>query len=930
VPGVAAEPVKLVGRDNELARLRTLVVDPSKGGAQVLVVLGDAGMGKTVLVAEAAAHAKSKGIRVLSTAGSESEGNLAFAGLHQLLLPVLDRVGSLAERQAQALRGALALDADPVAPDPLLTGTAVLTLLSDLSDERPLLVVVEDAHWLDRSSRDLLAFVGRRLDAERLMLLFSARPGGTPTGFEHDFPEMLLGPLSERNAGRLLDELPSPPRGRVRDQVLAQAAGNPLALIELSRVIAGDPSAGRGWVAEPLPLNDRLMAVMAAEFGTLPEPTRAALLLAAVADSSDLTLAQLPGLTPDAFAPAEHVGLINLGRSGPRFSHPLVRSAIYHAVPFTERASAHLRIAGALVGEPDRQAWHLAAATLNPDERIAAQLEATAVQAQRRGGIAAAAHALERSAELSISASDQARRLLSAAGLAVPTGQVDWVQDLATRVLSSTDDQALCLTAKLQIGWALTWSNQHTAALDALTSVAAEASVVLPDIAWDAAGWAGTVAYQAGTEVGRQKSLRTLELLEQRLPLTSSGEGGLGHADVQRVWIRACTDPFGKRAEVIPYLRRIANGLDAIAGGPLDDLSKVGAAAWLLDETDLAVTVLRKAVSRLRAPGVRGTSVAALSALGWACFDGGRWDEALATAGENSDLAAAYQMEIVAASADLTTASVLVMRGDADLARTLLDRAVASVDVAESRAVDARARHVAGVAALAGANAAAAYAQLRPLFDVDGGPLHHHVSYLAIADLAAAGIRADRRLETQTLVGRALAELPQAPGPRVSQIAARARGLLAGSAGAESIFSDALSDPAGDQWPFERAQLQLDYGEWLRRRRRINDAKTPLSAALETFRRLQALPWIRRAEAELRASGVALSAGPTTSDALAGLSPQQRQIVILASRGMTNAQIGDQLFLSPRTVASHLYRCFPQLGVSTRNQLHDLIDHGTE
>jgi DNA-binding CsgD family transcriptional regulator len=924
----AAEPAKLVGRDHELARLRALVVDPPTGGEQVLVVLGDAGMGKTALVADAAAHAKSQGVRVLSMAGSESEGNLAFAGLHQLLLPVLDRIGQLTGRQAQALRGALALDPDPVAPDPLLTGTAVLTLLSDLSDEAPLLVVAEDAHWLDRSSRDLLAFVGRRLDAERLMLLFSARPGGAPTGFEHDFPEMLLGPLSERDAGRLLDELPRPPRGRARDQVLVQAAGNPLALIELSRVIADDPSAGRGWVAEPLPLNDRLVAIMAAEFGSLPEPTRAALLLAAVADSSDLALAQLPGLTADAFAPAEKAGLITLSRSGPRFSHPLVRSSIYHAVPFTERASAHRRIAGALLGEPDRQAWHLAAATLSPDERIAGQLEATAVQAQRRGGSAAAAHALERSAELSSSASDQARRLLSAASLAVPTGQVDWVRDLATRVLSATDDQALRLTAKLQIGWALTWSNQHAAALDALTSVAAEASVILPGIAWDATGLAGTVAYQAGTETGRRKSLRALALLEQRPQVTPSGRGGFGHADVQRAWIRACTEPFAKRAEIIPFLHRIADDLDAVARGPLDDLPKVGGAAWLLDETDLAVTVLREVVSRLRAPGIRGTSVAALSALGWACFDGGRWDEALATAAENSDLATAYQMEIVAASADLTTASVLVMRGEIELARTLLDRAVASVDVAESRAVDARARHVAGVAALAGATAAGAYSQLRPLFDVDGGPLHHHVSYLAIADLAAAGVRADRRLETQILVERALARLPEAPGPRISQIAARARGLLAGSADAGPIFSGALSDPAGDQWPFERAQLQLDYGEWLRRRRRINEAKTPLSAALETFRRLEARPWIKRAEAELRASGVAVPAGPATGDALAGLTPQQRQIVVLASRGLTNAQIGDQLFLSPRTVATHLYRCFPLLGVSTRNQLHDLIDHG--
>ena len=203
--------------------------------------------------------------------------------------------------------------------------------------------------------------------------------------------------------------------------------------------------------------------------------------------------------------------------------------------------------------------------------------------------------------------------------------------------------------------------------------------------------------------------------------------------------------------------------------------------------------------------------------------------------------------------------------------------------------------------------------------------MHHHVSYLGIADLAAAAVRAERHLEARPLLDRALALADAAPGPRLEQLAARARGLLAEPDGAEAHFGQGLSDPAGDTWPFERAQLRLDYGEWLRRQRRINDAKPILAAALETFRRLDAAPWTRRAEAELRACGVAAEAAPVHG-ALSGLTAQQREIVILASRGLTNGEIADRLFLSPHTVAAHLYRSYPKLGITGRHQLRDLVD----
>jgi DNA-binding CsgD family transcriptional regulator len=921
----AQQPAALIGRDADLARLRALV-DPVPLSSQVLLVTGEAGMGKTVLLADAAERARLAGMRVLSVTGRESESRLAFAGLHQLLRPVLPAVSGLPSRQARALSVALGLSADPPAPDlpapePLLTGSAVLTLLSDLSEHSPVLVVADDAHWLDRSSLDALAFAGSRLDAERVVLLVGARGQAPPAGFDRGFPELHLGPLSAADADLLLDGQPRPPRGRARAQVLAQAAGNPMALIELAKVIAEDPAASRRWAAEPLPLTDRLTAVINSRFAALPEPARAALLLAAVADGPDLSAAAtaISGPAAQTLAPAERLGLIKVDRSGLRLSHPLVRSAVYHSAPFAQRAAAHRQLAEALHDQPDRRAWHLAAAALQPDERVASLLEATAAQAQRRGGAAAAALAMERAAQLSPEPEDQARRMVAAASAAVPTGEADWVQELATGALAVTADPVLRLTARHDAGWALAWSGRRSAALSALISVAEEAAHDQPALAWDALGSAATVAYQSGLPASRQTVNRALGLLERQGPLPPGWAPGVD-VNVLRLWIRVCTDPIGGRNELLPYLHKIV-------GSPIEEPSlwRVGSAAWLLDESDLAVRLLQDAMRRLRAPGVRGTSGGSLTVLGWAYIDTGRWDEAHEAAAEAADLAEANHMDLVAASADVIAATVLALRADSAAARRHAAKALAAVDPAECGLVTARARRALGVAALADGSYLQAFGQLRGLFSEDGTPLHNYASYLGVADLAAAAVRADRRMEGQDVVERALGQLDGAASPRLEQLIARARGILAGPDEAEPHFDKALADPAGEQWPFERAQLRLDYAEWLRRRRRINDAKPVLTEALGTFRRLRARSWVQRTEAELRACGVAVTGAPGDRDALAELTPQQRQIVRLASDGLTNREIGDRLFLSPRTVGSHLYRSFPKLGVADRHQLRDVI-----
>jgi DNA-binding CsgD family transcriptional regulator len=913
------QPARIIGREAALAQVRGLV-DRIRPPGQVLLVTGEAGIGKTVLLEDAAGRARSAGLRVLSVTGRESESRLAFAGLHQLLRPVLSGAADLPARQAQALTAALGLAADPVAPDPLLTGVAVLTLLSDLSERSPVLVVADDVHWLDRSSLEALAFVGSRLDAERVVLLIGARGQAPPAGFDRGFPELHLDPLPAADAGLLLDRLPYPPRGRARQQVLAQAVGNPMALIELTKVIADDPSASRRWATEPLPLTDRLSAVITSRFAALPEQAQAALLLAAVADGPDLLVAASHGTGPDARAltPAEQLGLVKVNRSGLQFSHPLVRSAIYHSAPFAQRAAAHRELAEALDDHPDRRAWHLAAAALQPDERVASLLEATAAQAQHRGGAIAAALAMERAAELSPDHADQARRLVAAASAAIPTGQGDWVQELATRALAVAVDPELRLTARHDAAWALAWSGRRTAALSALISVAEEASRDLPALAWDALGSAATVAYQSGMPASHQVVSRALGLLEGQSPPPDRVPG----IDVNalRLWIRASADPIGSRNRLLPQLRKIA-------GSPIAEPSmwRVASTAWLLDEPDLAITLLQDAMQRLRAPGVLGTSGGSLTVLGWAYIDTGRWEEALEVAAEAAGAAEANHMEIVAASADVIIATVHALRADSGAARRHAGRALAAVDPAECGLVTARVRRALGIAALADGSYRQAFTQLRGLFSEDGTPLHNYASYLGVADLAAAAVRADRRVEGCDVIERALSRLDGGTSARLEQLIARARGILADPDEAEAHFDKALTDPAGDQWPFERAQLRLDHAEWLRRRRRINDAKAVLPQALGTFRRLGARSWAQRTEAELRACGVSVTGTPGEPDALWELTPQQRQIVRLASSGLTDREIGDRLFLSPRTVSSHLYRSYPKLGVANRHQLRDVI-----
>jgi DNA-binding CsgD family transcriptional regulator len=898
----------IVGRDAELARLFRTV--DAASADRVLVLRGDVGMGKSALLDRVVRRAEASGARVLRAEGSESESSLAFAALHQLLRPASAEVDGLPERQRAALRGAFGAGPAPAEADLMLIGVAVLSLLSALGGRRAVVVVLDDAQWFDRASLDALSFAARRLAGEPVTMLVAARVGDHLPGFDRQVPTLTLGPLDDAAAGRLLDLQPQHPAGRIRTRILDEADGNPLALTELTRAVtaregaAGQPSTG------PLPLTEHLERIFAARLNRLPTSTTRPLLLLAAMDTADYAIAVpavLPNAEDDAWRPAERAGLVRRIGQDLRFSHPLVRSAVYHAAPVDARREAHLALAELLRDEPDRRAWHLAAAATRPDAAVAAELELTADRARRRGGHAAAAKALQRAADLAPRRAASARLLVEAAAEAVLTGDLAWVEELAAAVRARTDDTSLLADAAAQVGRLATLTVRHTVVFSRLADAAEELASAQPATALDLLAGAAVVRFYCGEDAQRHRIQTVLRLLPD-----DASQAWM------RTWVRAVSDPFDNRAELLSLLPQIAGE----ARRRPDRLTAFAITAWLLDETQQAVRAFDEAFDRW---GLRGPLPDGLGgAAAWSYVEQGRWGRAQEACIRSSALGSAAGLDHAVACAAAVEATVVAYQGDATTARARAEYALSLVDPLESRSVSVYARRALGAAALAEGAHEAAYDQLRTVFTPDGAPVHYHASYPALADLAAAAVRSGRREEAATIVERSARALADNASPRLRALTERARGLLADPGEAEPHFRAALADPVLDHWPFERAQALLDLAEWLRRRRRIAEARAPLTEALETFRRLGARPWIERARAEARAAGLDIT--DSTPDALAELSPQQQQIIRLAARGLTNREIGEKLFLSPRTVSSHLYRSFPKLGITARSQLRDLVE----
>ncbi|WP_457030598.1 ATP-binding protein [Kitasatospora sp. P5_F3] len=915
----AASASEILGRERELARI-TGVLDAADGrhgvGAQVLVLTAEPGGGKSTLVDRAAATAADRGFQVLRTRGGEGEEAFGFAGLHQLLRPLLGATDRLPAPQRDVLLAAFGQASPDGGPqlDPLLLRYAALSLLSDAATDRRLLLLVDDAQWLDLGTVDVLAFVARRLDGEAIAVLVAAREEGLPVQFDREFATAALTPLDRADAGLLLDRLPQPPRGRARLRILEQAGGNPLALIELARAVAREPAGQAADAAESLPLTTRLERVFAADLAGLPQQTRQVLLLAAAAGTTQF--AEVLRATPEAgdpqvWLPAERAGLVRLEPGQVRLRHPLVRSAVYQAAAFEERRATHLALAATLPDDPDRRAWHLAAASLGPDEETARALAESADRARGRGGYAAAAAILERAAALTPDGNLRARRLLEAATMAMYGGCPQWVGELAVKVCAVADDPEVLAEASMRAGWALAVTTRHEESLRFLVPVARSMAGQAPELALGALSTAATPAYNFGSAFHRAELRRIAELIPPQEDETG------------RLWLRAGTEPFTDRPWALSALRR---ELAEEAEESLSYLTAVGAAAWILDETATAVRILGRTMDHLRRTPTAGGNAVVAQALALALFESGAWSAARSTAQEAYRLAVEVGSDNVAVGSPILQGTLLALHGDVAGARGLIGSAVARVDLSGSPSLHVRACHALGLAASVEGDHGAAYQHLRGVFsrDLRPAPVHYHASFYYLGDLAAAAVRAGRTDDARAVLESAVGTLGEHRSARLAAVVHRATALLGEPDDAEGHFRAALADPAGEQWSFERALVRLEFGEWLRRQRRAIEARTELGTALGIFERLDARPWAERATSELRASGV-----PTTRTESAGrtadLTPQQLEIARAAAAGLTNREIGAKLLLSPRTVGFHLHKTFPKLGITTRAQLNDAL-----
>ncbi|HEY5834050.1 helix-turn-helix transcriptional regulator [Streptomyces sp.] len=902
---------ELVGRERELARIsEALAPKPAEG--RLLALLGEPGIGKSLLMRAVHEEATERGVRVLRARGSSAESDLAFAGLHQLLGPALPGVCELPAAQRDALDAAFGVIAMPAPPDPMVLRLGVLTLLSRLADGGPLLLLVDDLQWLDAASSDVLAFLARRLEGEPIGLFAAARGHRLPPRLEGVLPTLTIGPLDPVACDLLLDRQAIPFSRAQRQQILEQAAGNPLALLELALTLArGDRTGG---ALPALAATERLESAFIQYASELPGTASDALLVAAAADTSDLAVivSALPASISDPYEvwrPAEEAGLVRLRDGRLEFRHPLVRSALYRAASYSARRQAHLRLARAET-DPDRRAWHLSAGTVAPDEEVAALVQAAAERARRRGAVAEAVAGFERAGQLSPDPREHGRRLGIASLVAAQAGQVDQARELAHRAAELTDDpDARARLAELAALVALLTMRLDEAMAQALLSAAADSGPDGPPRS--ILGTGAQIAYYSGSPEFRE---RLGALLPRDRP-----------ASVQGSLARWAVDPYAE-AETV---RAALPGMVAALHGDPAEQHLLAALAQHVDTGD-ALGLLDAVADPQRDDSDLLHGGLAAADRAWARFESGNWRDALASADRIGDARCGRVLPLAACSAQALRAALAALTGDTERARELARRVIGRAETAQVRALLVRAHWANALADLADGEPDAAYPGLRALFEEAGDPVHYHQSPYYVADLAAAAVRTGRSAEAMAVLNRVRAVVGGGGSPRLRRVLCRAQALLApeGAEETEELFRAAVAEPAEGRWPFEQALVLLEYGEWLRRRRRIGDARVRLGAALRVFERLGAEPWAQRASGELRASGVVVR--PAEEDALAGFSPRTQEILRLAAQGLTNPQIGERLYLSPRTVASHLYRSFPKLGITLRSQLRDLIPPETD
>ncbi|MEV6878692.1 AAA family ATPase [Amycolatopsis sp. NPDC051128] len=903
----------LLGRRGECAALDRLVAEARSGRSQVLVLRGEAGIGKSALVEYLVESAA--GCRIARAVGVESQMELAFAGVHQLCGPMMTRLDHLPGPQRDALAVAFGLRSGGV-PDRFMVGLAVLSLLAEAAEERPLVCVVDDAQWLDRVSAQTLAFVARRLLAERVVLVFAVR-GAAPEADDplKGLPELVVRGLRDGDARALLDSAaPGRLDERVRDRIVAETSGNPLALLELPRGLTAAELAGGFARPDARPLTGQIEQSFLRRIEALPVATRRLLLAAAAEPVGDAALlrraAEGLAIGPDAAAPAEAAGLVEFGAQV-RFRHPLVRSAAYRLAAPGDRRDVHQALAAATdpQSDPDRRAWHRAHAAVEPDEVVAAELERRAGQAQARGGIAAAAAFLRRATELTPDSATRGARALAAAQATFEAGAPDAALDLlAAAEMGVLDEVRRGRLTRLR-GQVVFARRRGGEALPLLLDAARRLARVDDGQAREAY----LEAVGAAVFAGRLNGPDGLEEVAGAARAAPDAPRPARPAD-------ALLDGLATRfaeghAAGAPQLKRALRAFRRDTGPDGDDIMRWLWLAWpsagdMWDDEawhELATHAVRTA----RETGALNFLPLALTYRAAVHVHAGELDVASALVAESAAITAAT------GNSPLGYASLLLIawRGqDAQAAELIQAEVRWATTWGEGRAIGLG-HYLTAVLhngfghyqeALSSAEAACEHDDLMAFG-------------LSLAELVEAGARGDAP-EAAAAALRRLEERATASGTEWALgMLARSRALLSDGRAADLLYREAIERLERTRVAVLLARTHLVYGEWLRRENRRLDARGQLRTAYEMLHRFGAHAFAERARRELMATGESIRRRAV--EAAPVLTVQEAQIARLARDGKTNTEIGAELFLSPRTVEWHLRKVFTKLGVDSRRKL---------
>jgi DNA-binding CsgD family transcriptional regulator len=905
----------LWGRRRQCQALDGLLAEVRAGWSRVLVVRGEAGIGKTALLGYAAETAQD--FQVARAEGIEAEMELPFAALHQLCGPMLDRLDRLPGPQGEALGVAFGLRAGS-APDRFLIGLAALGLLSEVAADQPLLCLVDDAQRLDQASAQVLAFVARRLDAESVALLFGTRDRageGSLTGL----PGLLVTGLSDADARAVLASvMPGRLDERVRDRIIAESGGNPLALLELPRAVTTAELVGWFGIPADKPLADRIEDSFQQRLALLPATTQRLLLLAAAEPTGDPALlwraAGGLGISTDAVSPAEDDGLLTVA-ARVTFRHPLVRSAVYQAASDADRRRAHHALAEATDPgtDPDRWAWHRAQAAAKPDEGIAAELERSASRAQARGGLAAAAAFLERAAALTLEPTLRAGRELAAAGAAAQAGAFDAALRLLAEAEAEPLDELQGARADLLRGQIAFASSRGSDAPPLLLKAARRLEPLDAGLArqtyleaLSAALYAGRFATGGGLR-GAAEAARAARLAPQPPGAADLVIEGL---------VLLITEGYPAAA---PTLER------ALSVSAIEHISTEHGVRWLwlgvfaaeiLWDDESWDLLSNGHIRRAREDGALGVLPVALS-------------QRAALHLLQGDFAAATSLIEEAETITKATGTQRLLAVQVALA-AFRGRESQARELAEISAKDAARRgEGAGLTFLAWATAVLynGLGRFDEAFTAAqrAGDDRHELLFAtwAAAEMVEAATRSGVPERAVSALQR-LSDSTRASGSDWALgIEARSRALVSDGKAAERLYLEALGRLARTRLRMELGRAHLLYGEWLRRQNRRVDAREQLRTAHEMFAGLGAVGFAERAARELRATGERMR--KRTTDPPARLTARESQIAWLAGDGLSNPEIAARLFMSPRTVEYHLHKVFTKLDITSRNQLRGIL-----